>query len=298
MKAAIIDNTIFIEDQVIIFPVKIQVLQAILGPGRHVKKKYNHIYTWDEAGLTAYAKDGKVAESIMLDISPNKYDFSPKQTFTDTFLINGVDYPAFLAAHESELKRISKNDDSGSVVLGDNELWFDIDEGKIAALQLMQREAPEVIDTTKYEYIKAAGEKIDFKDFNFKLAVVQVLMYEKGLLQPVFDLYDFVKHYSGRQIDIEAEGYAFIPEVTRWFEALEVDKRLATEITDIQQDGGDEIYGQLFRFWDGEDDTFNIKDFSDVQHFPNLKSMSLFYDGDMEQIKSALEAKGISVGEY
>jgi hypothetical protein len=29
-----------------------------------------------------------------------------------------------------------------------------------------------------------------FQDFNFKLAVIQVLMYDKAVLQPKFNLYD------------------------------------------------------------------------------------------------------------
>jgi hypothetical protein len=54
---------------------------------------------------------------------------------------------------------------------------------------------------------------IQFKDFNFKLAVIEVLMYEEEVLEPRFSLHDFAASYTGRRIDIEKEGYAIIPEV-------------------------------------------------------------------------------------
>ena len=124
------------------------------------------------------------------------------------------------------------------------------------------------------------AEVTKFKDFNFKLAVVQRLMYEQGILTPRFDVYDFVKGYAARHIDIEEEGYDIIPEVRQYFEALEIPVDILHHITEIAQDGGDEIYGQLYPFWDGEDDTFNIQSAEDAALLPNLKSVTLFYDDD------------------
>lgn len=46
---------------------------------------------------------------------------------------------------------------------------------------------------------------VQFKDFNFKLAVIEGLMYEQGVLAPRFDVYEFVKDYAARQIDIADE---------------------------------------------------------------------------------------------
>ena len=66
------------------------------------------------------------------------------------------------------------------------------------------------------------SDPVKFKDFNFKLAVIQRLMYEQNVLTPRFDVYEFVKGYTARHIDVEKEGYAVIPEVRRYFEQLEV----------------------------------------------------------------------------
>jgi hypothetical protein len=131
-----------------------------------------------------------------------------------------------------------------------------------------------------------------FKDFNFKLAVIQVLMYDKAVLQPKFNLYDFVKHYEARKIDIEAEGYEVIPEVQQYFEALEIPSDLLNLVEEIYQDGGDDIYGNVLRFWDGEDDFFNITSIDDLKLLPNLKKITLFYD-DEEKMVDEFAACGI-----
>lgn len=98
-----------------------------------------------------------------------------------------------------------------------------------------------------------------FKDFNFKLAVIQVLMHEMELLTPTFDLYNFVKNHGGRKIDTEEEGYEIIPEVKEYFENLEIPSELLNQVEEIYQDGGNEICLQLIRSWDGEGEVFNSK---------------------------------------
>ena len=59
-----------------------------------------------------------------------------------------------------------------------------------------------------------------FKDFNFKLCVIQELMYQKCILTPKFDVWDFAKQYKARKINIEKEGYDIIPEVATYFKEL------------------------------------------------------------------------------
>ena len=60
---------------------------------------------------------------------------------------------------------------------------------------------------------------------------------------------------------------------------------MLTNITEIYQDGGNDIYMQIAPFWSGEDDQFNITNTADVSLFPNLKKITIFY-GD---VKSALD---------
>jgi len=136
-------------------------------------------------------------------------------------------------------------------------------------------------------------ETVEFKDFNFKLAVIQKLMYEQGVLTPRFDVYEFVESYSERRIDIEDEGYEIIPEVKEYFEQLEIPAGALLGIEELDQDGGDDIYMQLCPLWDGEDDIFNIGSAEDVGKLPNLKVVTLFYDED-EQILGEFRRRGVA----
>lgn len=136
-------------------------------------------------------------------------------------------------------------------------------------------------------------EVVQFQDFNFKLAVIERLMYQQGVLTPRFDVYDFVAAYTARQIDIEEEGYDIIPEVRAYFEQLEIPAELLSSIEAINQDGGDYIYAQLYPFWDGEDDIFNIQSAEDAALLPNLKSVTLFYDDDA-RILEEFRQRGIA----
>ena len=102
-------------------------------------------------------------------------------------------------------------------------------------------------------------------------------MYEKGLLAPKLDAHEFVREYSRRKIDIDTEGYEPIPEIRKWLEKYPVPERLAPEVTEIEMDGGSEIYTQLCPFWDGEDGAFDLNTVTEAElrQFPNLKHITL-----------------------
>ena len=132
------------------------------------------------------------------------------------------------------------------------------------------------------------SQPIPFADVNFKLAVVQELMYVQELL-PRFDL----REYAAEQGFTYDDGsFGAVPEALAYFEALEVPAELAEKITEIAMDGGNEICLEIAPNWDGEDGLFDVAEFADVRHFPNLKSMTLFYTGD-EAVLEALRARGI-----
>lgn len=148
--------------------------------------------------------------------------------------------------------------------------------------------------TTKYKLTKVSEPVLAVSDFNFKLAVIQVLMYEKNLLHPKFDIYEFAKEYDKREIDIDDEGYAPIKEAVNWFKKLQIPARLASEITEIIMDGGDGIYHQIIPFWDGEDDYFDIKKITseDLSQFKNLKKMKIM-SSKFKDLAKVLNENGI-----
>ncbi|GAB3746347.1 hypothetical protein GCM10027598_84400 [Amycolatopsis oliviviridis] len=132
------------------------------------------------------------------------------------------------------------------------------------------------------------NQPIPFVDLNFKLAVVQELMYNQALL-PKFDLREYAAEKGFTYEDGSVEA---VPEALEYFEALEVPAGLAEKVTEIDMDGGNEIYLEIAPNWDGEDGLFDVDEFADVRSFPNLKSMTLLYTGNEEALK-ALRARGI-----
>ncbi len=150
------------------------------------------------------------------------------------------------------------------------------------------------VKTTKYKLTKVSEPVLAVSDFNFKLAVIQVLMYEKNLLHPKFDIYEFAKEYDKREIDVDDEGYEPIKEVVSWFKRLPIPARLASEITEIIMDGGDDVYHQIIPLWDGEDDYFDIKKITseDLSQFKNLKKMKIM-SSKFKDLAKVLNENGI-----
>ncbi|MBB5850479.1 DUF6892 domain-containing protein [Amycolatopsis umgeniensis] len=132
------------------------------------------------------------------------------------------------------------------------------------------------------------NQPIRFADRNFKLAVVQELMYNQELL-PRFSL----REYAAEQgFTFDGGSVEAVPEALAYFDAFEVPAELADKVTEIEMDGGNEIYLEIAPNWDGEDGLFDVDEFADVEHFPNLKSMTLLYTGDDEALET-LRTRGI-----
>lgn len=152
-------------------------------------------------------------------------------------------------------------------------------------------DAKKEIPSNKYLFKELNEEKIDFKDFAFKLAIIQELMYRKVVLHPKFNLNEFAQWYPKRKINLEKEGYEPIKEVTQYFKDLPIPKSLAPEITEIYQDGGNEIYLNLIHFGDGPEEFWDIENSEDAKHFANLKKVTLCYA--RENVLNELNEAGI-----
>lgn len=284
MTIEITDNQIIIDSIAYQFPISSNKLNEQIGnPSRVVKLKYNTIMTWDDLGIYCHSNDGTIIEYINIHLAQDEnLKFLPHTLFQGTFLIEG--------------KSIEDRSIVEDEIIGDISIYYsrDGDDDKVSACSIGQY-IPEVIEDPDRYVIKETSEKsIPFVDFNFKLAVIQVLMYERELMKPKFDLYEFVKRYTKRSIDLEEEGYDFIPEVNDYFKKLPVYEKYAKEVTEIYQDGGNDIYLQLINFWHGEDDAFDIKTAEDAKYFSNLKKVTLFYE-QSPTVKPALEKMGIEV---
>ena len=135
---------------------------------------------------------------------------------------------------------------------------------------------------------------LQFDNFNFKLAIIQELMYDINVLQPEFDIYEFAKEYKGEEIDTESE--TAIEPALEYFKNLQIPKSLAKEVGSFYMDGGNEVYMNIIPLWDGEDGYFDLNDVSleELRQFPNLTEATILTD-DFDKIKKIFDAAGIKV---
>lgn len=139
-----------------------------------------------------------------------------------------------------------------------------------------------------------------FRDFNFKLLVVEKLMYWDETLTPPFCLRDHllargIEDLDGHVADNELE-YAVLDEARAYFEQLQIPAELLATVEELTFDGGHRVFMECAPVWDGEDDLFDIRSLADLDLLPNL---TLFTGGRALEymIPGALEsltARGIA----
>lgn len=140
-----------------------------------------------------------------------------------------------------------------------------------------------------------------FRDFNFKLLVVEKLMYWDETLTPAFSLREHMRERGVEDLDAHVEDneleYTVLDEARAYFEALEIPAELLATVEELTFDGGHQVYQECAPVWDGEDDLFDVRSLDDLDLVPNLK----LFTGEWElkhMIPDALEilaARGIAV---
>lgn len=153
------------------------------------------------------------------------------------------------------------------------------------------------------------SEYLRFDHFQFKLAVIQVLMYELKLMgEPYQGGEAFVDAHSFDYEDATDEELEALKEHRRsaraYFEALEIPSELALKVEDMCLDPSNEIYYEIDpmhgdfdeRDWEGR--PYYVSDISDRELLPfkNLKGIVFngFNDGGEELVRK-LRSRGIDV---
>ncbi|MGW1224927.1 DUF6892 domain-containing protein [Streptomyces sp. NPDC001478] len=114
-----------------------------------------------------------------------------------------------------------------------------------------------------------------FRDFNFKLLVIERLMYATDALTPAFRIADRLKEKGIN----DPQGYAYanglahtvLPEARAYFEALEISPELLATVDTLDVDGGLRVYQECSPVWDGEDDLYDIASLDDLDLLPHLR---------------------------
>ncbi|MFJ9552263.1 DUF6892 domain-containing protein [Nocardiopsis sp. NPDC101807] len=141
-----------------------------------------------------------------------------------------------------------------------------------------------------------------FQDFNFKLLVVEKLMYDDGTLSPRFTLTEHLKELGITQAPYEyayAVGKEFqvLDETRAYFEALEISAEQLATVDSILFDGGLRVFMECAPVWDGEDDLFDVRSLDDLDLVPNLRRFQGAEDHfhARPEMLEALTARGIEV---
>jgi len=145
-----------------------------------------------------------------------------------------------------------------------------------------------------YKLKETDEELLHFDNINFKLTIIQVLMYDLRVLKPYFDIYDFADEFS--EEDIDTESMEIIQPALDYMIDLPIPKKYAEQVQEIYMDGGNEIYLNLIPQWDGEDDGFDLNEVSlkELQQFPNLKQATII-SSNFEHVKETFDKQGVQV---
>jgi hypothetical protein len=137
-----------------------------------------------------------------------------------------------------------------------------------------------------------------FKDFNFKLVVIEQLMYIDETLTPQFSLAGLLREQGLGNDPWEYAhqhglDYKVVSEARSHFESLEISDELLATVEELCMDGGNQVYQECAPVWDGEDDLFDIASLDDLVLLPNLRRV-LGSEFLGPELRNALSARGVA----
>lgn len=146
-----------------------------------------------------------------------------------------------------------------------------------------------------YDIVIPEEECLNFDTFNFKLVIIDELMYKQEVLKPYFDIYDYM---AFKKAHWNLETSSNVRAAISYFKQLPIPVSLADHVTDINMDGSDEIYMNIAPEWDGRDDRFDFYKLTEkeLKQFKNLKRMLVFGNSNnIIGLKKICEPLGIEV---
>ena len=302
------DNSMVMNGTSLSFPLSLKDIEAVLGKPDQVVKRDNKFikYIYDNIGIVF-----EYSFSIKNHLKKSKTYIDEEHLISTVFLYYGDVVKSMTG--EKELPK----QPCQAVVLSDGKSpYFFSDRHRVGDFNLIlwtpygtnfNGITETITDTLSISYFPEIRreresyklettdqEFLHFDHLNFKLAIIQVLMYEEEVLKPVFDIFDFAEEFS--DLDIDTESMEIIQPALDYFEKLQIPKDYAQHVQEIDMDGGNEIYMNLIPQWDGEDETFDLNEVSveELKQFPNLEEATIM-SSNFEQVKAVFEEAGIAV---
>lgn len=295
MNIDVRDYEIILDDNKIVFPASYDDIKKLLGEARIESKGDNKsFYIYDSLGITfedadvLYLKKSKafVDKDHMISYIAFYIDDAdlfdniaiPQNRFSGRITFFGQEWNYLKRLYGSDKYMFRENGEIryshiSALIRGDDSCPNYSDGLFMKTLYLsFTPERPK--SNENYDLKDPDEECLVFDNFNFKLAVIQELMYRQEVLKPYFDIYDYLKFKKSKA---KTETEKNIKAAVDFFKKLQVPLSLAENITKIAMDGGNEIYGNIAPLWDGEDGRFDINEITpnEIRQFPNLRKMEI-----------------------
>ena len=302
------NNSMIINGTSLSFPLSLQDIEAVLGKPDQVVKRDNKFikYIYDNIGIVF-----EHSFSIKNHLKKSKTYIDEEHLISTVFLYYGDVVKSMTG--EKELPK----QPCQAVVLSDGKSpYFFSDRHRVGDFNLIlwtpygrnfNGITETITDTLSISYfpevkheresykLKETDEEVlRFDNINFKLTIIQVLMYDLRVLKPYFDIYDFAEEFSEEEID--TESMEIIQPALEYMMNLPIPKKYAEHVQEIYMDGGNEIYLNLIPQWDGEDDSFDLNEVSlkELQQFPNLKQATII-SSNFEHVKKTFDKQEVQV---
>ena len=302
------NNSMIINGTSLAFPLSLKDIETVLGKPDQVVKRDNKFikYIYDNIGIVF-----QHSFSIKNHLKKSKTYIDEEHLISTVFLYYGDIVKSMTG--EKELPK----QPCQAVVLSDGKSpYFFSDRHRVGDFNLILwttygtnfNGIPETITDTlsisyfpeikhereSYKLKETDEELLHFDNINFKLTIIQVLMYDLRVLKPYFDIHDFAEEFS--ELEIDTESMEIIQPALDYMIDLPIPKKYAEQVQEIYMDGGNEIYLNLIPQWDGEDDGFDLNEVSlkELQQFPNLKQATII-SSNFEHVKEMFDKQGVQV---
>ena len=302
------NNSMIINGTSLSFPLSLKDIEAVLGKPDQVVKRDNKFikYIYDNTGIVF-----QHSFSIKNHLKKSKTYIDEEHLISTVFLYYGDVVKSMIG--EKELPK----QPCQAVVLSDGKSpYFFSDRHRVGDFNLIlwtpygtnfNGITKTITDTLSISYFpeikreresyklkETDEEQLYFENITFKLAIIQVLMYDLRVLKPYFDIYDFADEFSEEEID--TESMEIIQPALEYMMNLPIPKKYAEQVQEIYMDGGNEIYMNLIPQWDGEDETFDLNEVGveELRQFPNLEEATIM-SSNFKQVKAVFDEAGIDV---
>ncbi len=277
------NNSMIINGTILAFPLSLKDIEVVLGkPDRVVKKENKFIkYIYDKAGIV-FEHSFEVKQHLK---SCEVY-IDEEHLITELCLYFGEKVKPMRDEEELPL-----NSCNTLITCNGKSPYFISDRQRVGDFNLIlwtpygtnfNGIAETITDTLSISYfpefkheresykLKETDEEVlRFDNINFKLTIIQVLMYDLLVLKPYFDIYDFAEEFSEEEID--TESMEIIQPALDYMINLPIPKKYAEQVQEIDMDGGNEIYMNL-----------------------NLKQATII-SSNFEHVKKTFDKQGVQV---